>query len=88
MILVRMRDDKTDEVLLRLLDKGEVGHDEIRARQVLAGEGKAEIDHQPFARLDRTVAVKRAIHADLAETAERRENEFVATAHAGRLSKG
>ena len=38
------------KILLRLLDKAEIGHDEIDARQVLASKGDAEIDHQPFAR--------------------------------------
>ena len=81
MVLVGVGDDEADEILLRLLDEGEVGHDQIDARQILAGEGEAEVDHQPFAAARRAEAVERAIHADLAEAAERRENEFVVVAH-------
>ena len=69
MILMGVGDDEADEILLRLLDEGEVGHDEIDARQFVAGEGEAEIDHQPFAALGRPEAVERAVHADFAEAA-------------------
>ncbi len=84
MVFVRMGDDDADEVLLRLLDEADVGHDEIDAGQVVAGEGDAEIDHQPFARLRRPIAVERAIHADFAEAAEGREHEFAVVCHSGR----
>ena len=40
-------------------------------------EGYAEIDHQPGARPGRTEAIEIDVHADLAETAERHEYEFV-----------
>ena len=86
MVLVGVGDDEADEVLLRLLDEGEVGHDEIDARQILAGEGEAEIDHQPFAALGRPEAVERAIHADFAETAERGEYQLAVIGHSVRLS--
>ena len=86
MILVRVGDDEADEVVLDLLDEGEVGHDEIDARQILAREGEAEIDHQPFAAAGRPKAVERAIHADFAETAERREHELAVVNHLSRLS--
>ena len=66
MILVRMGDDEADEVLFHLLDEGEVGHDEIHARQILPRECEAQIDHQPLAAADRAIAVERAIHPDFA----------------------
>ena len=56
--------------------KREIRHDEIDARQVVAREGDAEIDHQPLAIARRPEAIERAIHADFAEAAERREHEL------------
>ena len=80
-ILMRMGDDDPDQILLRLLDEAEIRHDEIDARQVLAGEGDAEVDHQPLARVRRPIAVKGAIHADLAQAAERGEHELAVVCH-------
>ena len=82
-VLVRMGDDDADQILLRLLDETEVRHDEIDARQVLTGEGDAEIDHQPLARVFGAVAVQGAIHADLAQAAERDEHELAVIRHLG-----
>ena len=81
MVLVRMGDDDADEILLHLLDEADVGHDEIDARQVVAGEGDAEVDHQPLARLRRAIAVERAIHSDFAQAPERREHELAVVCH-------
>ena len=83
MVLVRVGDDDSDQILLRLLDKAEIGHDEIDAGQVLACKGHAEIDHQPLARVCGPVAVKGAIHADLAQAAERGEHELAVVRHLG-----
>ena len=66
-ILVRVSNDDADEIAFDLLDEGEVGHDQIDARRLVAGEGETEIDHQPFAALGRPEAIERAIHADLAQ---------------------
>ena len=43
------------------------------------GEGDAEIDDDPGAVVGRAVAVEAEIHADLADAAERQEDQFVAT---------
>ena len=80
-ILVRMGDDDSDQIPLRLLDKTEVRHDEVDAGQFLACKGHAEIDHQPLARVCGSIAVKGAIHADLAQAAQRGENEFAVVRH-------
>src|SRR5271155_5590365 len=80
---MRVGDDDADQILFRLLDEGEVRHDEIDAGQVLAGEGDAEVNHQPLASVRRPIAVKGAIHADLAQAAERGEHELVAVCHLG-----
>ena len=82
-VLVRVGDDDADEVLPHLLDEADVRHDRVDARQVLAGEGDAEIDHQPFARLRRPVTVERAIHADFAQAPEGREHELAVVVHSG-----
>ena len=81
MILVRMGDDDADEILLHLLDEADVRHDEIDAGQVVAGEGDAEVDHQPLARLRRAIAVERAIHSDFAQAPEGREHELAVVCH-------
>ena len=70
-------------ILLRPLDKAEIGHDEINAGQLLAGKGDAEVDHQPLARACGPIAVKGAIHADLAQAAERREYKLAVVRHLG-----
>ena len=85
-ILVGMSDDNADQILLRFFDEGDVGHQQIDAGQVLAGEGETDVDHQPFAGARRAEAVERTIHADLAETAKRSENQFVGVAHDRGLS--
>src|SRR5271165_368153 len=84
MVFVRMGDDDAGEVLSRLLDETDVGHDEIDAGQVVACEGDAEIDHQPLARLRRPIAVERAIHADFAQAPQGREHELAVVCHSGR----
>ena len=63
--------------------KLEIRHDEIDAWHVLVGEGDAKVDHQPLARVRRPIAVKGAIHADLAQAAERDEHELVVVGHLG-----
>src|SRR5262245_1661006 len=67
-----------------LLDEAQIRQNDVDARIVLAlWEGNAEIDHQPFARLRWPKAVKVAVHADLADAAERQENELLV---AGRVA--
>src|SRR3954452_22892254 len=44
---------------------------------LLRGERHAEVDRQPFALVLRAKAVDRQIHADLADTAERRKHQFL-----------
>ena len=57
--------------------EADVRHDEVDAGQVVAGEGDAEVDREPVLAALRAEAVERQIHADLADAAERREDEFV-----------
>ena len=61
-----------------LLDEAQVRIDEVDAGQVLlAAEAHAAIDEDPFARRSGPEAVERGVHADLAQAAERNEDEFV-----------
>src|SRR4029079_5657842 len=85
MVLVRVRDDDAGEVGTVFLDEAHVRKDDVDAGIVLAlGEGDAAVDHQPAARVLRAEAVEVGVHADLAETAERQEYEFVAARRAAR----
>ncbi len=56
--------------------KRDVGQDEVDARQRRVREGDADIDDDPLARARRAEAVEREVHADLADAAERHEDEF------------
>ena len=74
---MRMGQDEAGEVRPLLLDEAQVGQDDVDAGVVLAlGEGDAEIDHQPLARVGGPEAVEIAVHADLADAAERHEHEL------------
>ena len=58
------------------LEEGDVRQDEVDARQVRPGEGDAAIDDDPVAVVRRPEAVEAQIHADLADAAERHEDQF------------
>jgi hypothetical protein len=44
-------------------------------------EGDAEIDREPGALMAVAEAVNRQVHADLADTTERRKRQFIRTRH-------
>src|SRR6185503_15376845 len=54
-----------------------VGENQVDARQVVARERDAEIDREPLARVLAPQPVDREVHADLADAAQRREDELV-----------
>ena len=82
MVLMGVRQHQPDQVLALLLEKADVGHDQVDARQMLlVAEGDAEIDRQPGALVAVAEAVDRQVHADLADAAERRKGQFVRTRH-------
>lgn len=76
MVFMRMRDDDAAQIGEVLLDEACVGQHQVDARQAGIGEGHSDIDDNPFARAGRPVAVKSEVHADLADAAERHEDEF------------
>ena len=73
MILVRMGQHHADKVLFALLDEIEVGKDQIDARIFVAAESHTQVDHQPLA----VAPIEVDVHADLARSAQRAENEFL-----------
>ena len=77
MILVRVGQHDAGDVAPLLHEIADVGKDEIDAGQVLfAGERHADVDDEPGAAPLVAQPIDREIHADLADTAERREHEF------------
>ena len=82
MVLMGMRQHQPDQILALFFEKADVGHDQIDARQMLlVAKGNAEIDRQPRALVAVAEAVDRQVHADLADTAERRKGQFIRPRH-------
>ena len=78
-VLVGMGEHEADDVAPLRDQIADVRQNEIDAGEVLlAGKGDAAIDNEPLAPALVTEAVEREIHSDLADAAERRENEFAA----------
>jgi hypothetical protein len=77
MVLVPVGEDDPEKVLPVLLDEGEVGQDQLDTRIGRVGEGHPQIDHDPLA----LAAVEIDVHADLARSAEREEEQFVSGFH-------
>ena len=74
MILVPMGQDDTEQVVLAILDKFEVGHHDVDPWIILRPEADAEIEHDPLA----VAAIEIGVHADLSRAAEREEKQFLA----------
>ena len=73
MILMGVGQDHADQAVCAFLDEFEIGEDQVDARIFVAAERHAEIDHQPLP----AAAVKIDVHADLARSPEREEQQFV-----------
>ncbi len=76
MILMGMRDDDAEEVLLLRLDESRIGIEQVDPRQVIAREGHAAIDHDPLPPFRRAEPVQRHVHADFAKPPQRYEDQF------------
>ena len=76
MILVRVGEHEAGEIAPLRDQERDVRHDQVDAGQVVARERHAEIDRDPVALAPVAEAVEREIHPDLADAAERREQEF------------
>ena len=82
MVLMGVRQHQPHQIFALLLEEGDVGHDEVDARQMLlVAEGDAEIDREPGALVAVAETVDRQVHADLADAAERRKGQFIRPRH-------
>ena len=82
MVFMGMRQHQANQVLPFFFQKADVGHDEIDAGQMLlVAKGHAEIDREPGTLMAVAEAVDRQVHADLADTAERRKGQFIRPRH-------
>src|ERR1700692_1972518 len=78
MVLMAVRDHQPGDVLALLDEKADVRQDQVGAGQLLLGrERHAAIDDQPLPAALVAKAVDREIHPDLADAAERCEDQFV-----------
>ena len=74
---MRVGQDDPDQVLLALLDEFQIGEDQFSPRILIRAEGHAQIDHQPFP----VSPIEVDVHANLARTAERTKQQFLAGLH-------
>ena len=77
MILVRMREHESEQIAPLRDQERDVWHDQVDAGQIVARERHAEVDRDPLSLRPLADAVEREIHADLADAAERREEQFL-----------
>ena len=76
MIFMRMGEQQADDIRALLLKEADVGKDNVDARLLVAAKGDAHVDDEPLAVALAAIAVEIEIHADLANAAERHEDEF------------
>ena len=74
MVLMPVRQHDAEQVVLAVLDELEVGHHDLDPRIILAAEGHAEVEHDPFA----VAAIEIGVHADLARSAQCEEKQLLA----------
>jgi hypothetical protein len=77
MVFVRVREHQPQEIAPLRDQERDVRHDQVDAGQIVARKRHAEIDRDPLALRSLADAVKRKIHPDLADAAERREQKFL-----------
>ena len=73
MVFVGMGDHEADDVVHTLFDEGRIDHEGLDFGHVIAAEGNAGIDDQPFS----GVTVEGHVHADAVAAAEREKNDLV-----------
>ena len=77
MILVGMGDHEPHDIVHALLDEGRIGHEGLDFGHVVAREGHAGIDDQPFAGM----TIEGHVHADAVAAAEREEDDLIGARH-------
>ena len=73
MVLVGVAQDQAHQAVAVALDEGRVGHHDVVVGELVAGEGDAEIHHEPGP----GVAVEGQIHADLPDAPKGEEEDLV-----------
>src|SRR5262245_28066552 len=88
MVLVCMSKNQTSDVVALFHQVADVGEDQINARKTfLRSKGHAKVDSQPSAPTFVAETVNRQIHADLANSTERRKHQFLLRSHGERPPK-
>ena len=77
MILVGVRQHQTDDIAALLNQITNIGKNELDPGKIIAGKRDAEIDRKPPPLPLRAEPIERQIHADLADAAQRREDELI-----------
>jgi hypothetical protein len=75
MVLMGVAQDQAHQALPVALDEGRVRHHDVVVRELVPGEGDAEIDHEPGP----GVAVEGQVHADLPDAPEGEEQDLIWT---------
>ena len=73
MVFVGMGDHEADDVVHALFDEGRIDHERLDFGHVIAAEGDAGIDDQPFSGM----TVEGHVHADAVAAAEGEKNDLV-----------
>jgi hypothetical protein len=76
-VFVAVRKHDGLQVSALLFCEGDVGHDEIDTGRFAIPERNSHIDAKPLTTVARGDPIKREIHPDLADAAERREQKFL-----------
>ncbi len=78
MILMRMGGDDAQDILVLFGQETHIGHQHVDARHAaFAPEQHAAIDDDPLPVIGRAEAIGVEIHADLARSAKRQEDQFI-----------
>jgi hypothetical protein len=85
MIFVRMGEHKSEQIAAFLDQIADVGKNEIDPREIISGEGDAKVDRKPAPVALPAEAIKREIHADLADPTQRGKNELIGGTRHARL---
>ena len=73
MVLVAVRQDQRPDLLLVLFQKGEIGHNQVDAQQLVFGKHHPGVDHDDLV----GVAQGGHVHAELAQSAQRNHLQLV-----------
>ncbi len=75
MVFMTMRQYQCQQVFTLLFNKAGICRNQVNARRIRLAECHAQIDHNPVARTGAAIAVKIAIHPNLARAAQGQKNQ-------------